>query len=140
MMEQRISNGSKTDTQRIQKRIQQRIQQRINNGYATDLEETEEAQKWPVWESGAARFQESRWWEARPGVAEERCYIISGAANLIISEETNNANAGAITVRIEAGDRVVFRKGFTCEWEVGEEGISKHYEYFDASGEKFKNE
>ncbi|GMI07016.1 hypothetical protein TrVE_jg283 [Triparma verrucosa] len=103
-------------------------------------EVTEEVQKWPVWESGAARFQESRWWEARPGVAEERCYIISGAANLIISEETNNANADAVTVRIEVGDRVVFRKGFTCEWEVGEEGISKHYEYFDASGEKFKNE
>ena len=91
---------------------------------------------WPVWECAAwpdpaGRFEESRWWESRPGAAEERCYITSGRAKLWVTREGEGGEPVVLT--IQAGDRVVFRSGFRCTWEV-EERIAKHYAYFDAEG------
>ena len=65
-------------------------------------------------------------------MAEERCYIISGRAKLTVSE----GEGDPVVLTIEEGDRVVFRKGFSCTWDV-EERIAKHYEYFDAEGDKW---
>ena len=92
---------------------------------------------WPIWECAAwpapaGRFQESRWWEPKPGVVEERCYIISGRAKLTVSE----GEGEPVELMIAEGDRVVFRKGFSCTWDV-QEPIAKHYEYFDAEGRKW---
>eukprot|EP00931_Biecheleriopsis_adriatica_P034714 TRINITY_DN20035_c0_g1_i1.p1 TRINITY_DN20035_c0_g1~~TRINITY_DN20035_c0_g1_i1.p1 ORF type:complete len:316 (+),score=38.08 TRINITY_DN20035_c0_g1_i1:62-1009(+) len=88
---------------------------------------------WPIWScpalpDPAGRFQESRWWESRPGVAEERCLILTGKAVLTTPD-------GHKTV-IEAGDWVVFRKGFTCLWEV-KDAISKRYGYFCPDGTEY---
>ncbi|CAK0856243.1 unnamed protein product [Prorocentrum cordatum] len=89
---------------------------------------------WPIWNcpalpDPAGRFEESRWWESRPGVAEERCLVLQGRATLTLP--------GGEKVVIEAGDWVVFRKGFTCLWEV-QEAISKRYGYFAADGSEWR--
>ena len=89
---------------------------------------------WPVWScaawdggaNAAGRFQESAWWEARPGAAEERCHVLDGRATL-------RPDGGGAPVEIRGGDWVVFRKGFSCEWIV-EEPIRKRYAYFTAAG------
>mmetsp|Transcript_153471 Transcript_153471/g.491900 ORF Transcript_153471/g.491900 Transcript_153471/m.491900 type:complete len:298 (-) Transcript_153471:64-957(-) len=91
------------------------------------------AQSWPVWSCAAepdpcGTFVESRWWDMRPGVAEERCLIIAGRATLEIGGEQD--------VVIEAGDWVSFKAGFSCTWHV-EVDISKHYEYFDVAGKQW---
>lgn len=99
------------------------------NDFKAKYENEEEVKTWPVWKSMATTFQESEWWETRPGAVEERCHVISGSATLTIQEE----NVRTI-VSIEAGDRVVFRKGFSCEWSVAEEGIGKFYQYYDERG------
>ena len=51
----------------------------------------EAAAEWPVWSCAAlpdpcGEFVESRWWEARPGAAEERCLVTEGRALLAVDE------------------------------------------------------
>merc|ERR1712232_288892 len=92
--------------------------------------QAKQAANWPIWSCPAkpdprGKFIESHWWTTCLGAAEERCLIIAGRATLEIDGEDN--------VVIEAGDWVVFKAGFLCTWHVEVE-ISKHYEYFDASG------
>ena len=94
--------------------------------------QTDAAAGWPVWRArdgganAAGRFQESAWWEARPGAAEERCHVLDGRATL-------RPDGGGAPVEIRGGDWVVFRKGFSCEWIV-EEPIRKRYAYSTAAG------
>jgi uncharacterized cupin superfamily protein len=88
--------------------------------------------KWPEWTCAAwpadpaGRFRESRWWEGREGVAEERCLVTVGRATLW-------PEGGGPPVEIRAGEWVTFRVGFQCTWVVHEQ-ISKRYAYFDSAG------
>ena len=84
----------------------------------------------PTGAEPAGRFQESRWWEARPGVGEERCHVFEGRATLL-------PEGGGPPVTIGAGDWVSFRKGFACEWIV-EEPIAKRYGYFRPDGAEWE--
>ena len=65
------------------------------------------AQAWPVWSCGAwpenpgGRFEESRWWDARPGAAEERCLVTAGRARLHIAGGT--VVAIHVTMAVAAG-------------------------------------
>mmetsp|Transcript_2791 Transcript_2791/g.9404 ORF Transcript_2791/g.9404 Transcript_2791/m.9404 type:complete len:309 (-) Transcript_2791:25-951(-) len=90
-------------------------------------------ERWPVWScpalpDPAGRFQESRWWEGRPGAAEERCLILTGRAVLTTPDGQRTT--------IQAGDWVIFRAGFACVWEV-KEAISKRYAYFRTDGSEW---
>lgn len=76
------------------------------------------------------RFQESRWWEARPGVGEERCHVFEGRATLL-------PQGGGAPVEIGAGDWVTFRVGFQCEWVVTAP-ISKRYAYYCEDGSEWE--
>ena len=107
----------------------------VEVGTPPSEEATTIAGTWPVWSCGAlpdpaGQFRESVWWEARPGAVEERCLIREGRAVLL-------PEGGGAPVTIEAGDWVVFKKGFSCTWRV-EVPISKHYAYFDASGKPWE--
>lgn len=91
---------------------------------------------WPTWSceakpSPSGVFQESKWWESRPGVGEERCYITEGRAMLHINMNDEASESKVIT--IAKGDWVTFKAGFQCRWEV-EEPISKNYSYFNKDG------
>ena len=77
-------------------------------------------------QAAAGRFQESRWWEARPGVGEERCHVFEGRATLL-------PQGGGAPLEIGAGDWVTFRVGFECEWVVTEP-IAKRYAYYCVDG------
>jgi uncharacterized cupin superfamily protein len=99
------------------------------------------ARAWPTWSAPAipdpaGRFKESEWWADRPNVAEERCLVTAGRASLHLAGGDDGSCADDIIV-IAAGDWVVFRVGFHCEWVVHER-ITKHYAYFDAAGDRLK--
>eukprot|EP01052_Picozoa_sp_SAG31_P010013 SAG31_NODE_536_length_14340_cov_9.449196_14_plen_197_part_00 len=84
---------------------------------------------WPVWTCPAlpdkrGQFQESKWWESRPGVSEERCFITAGKAVLEFPEA-----ADVLPVIIHENQWVIFRKGCSCVWKV-QESIAKRYQYF----------
>ena len=67
---------------------------------------------WPIWTCGPSKFD----WIYQ---AEEHCFIIEGSVTVIGLENT---------VKIEAGDYVVFPKGLKCIWEV-RESIKKYYSF-----------
>lgn len=102
-------------------------------------EEGEKYISWPIWSceakpSPGAVFQESKWWESRPGVDEERCYITQGRATLYLnSGDKGESSEPAKVISIGTGDWVTFKAGFQCRWEV-EEAITKHYSYFNRDG------
>ena len=67
---------------------------------------------WPIWACDPSKFN----WIHE---AEEYCFIIEGSVTVVGSKNT---------VKIEAGDYVVFPKGLKCIWEV-RESIKKYYSF-----------
>jgi hypothetical protein len=95
--------------------------------------EEEASAGWPVWTckampDPAGSFKESEWWVGKEGVGEERCFVTQGAASLILE--------GGLVVQIQAGDWVVFLKGFAGRWEVDED-IAKRYAYYLEDGGRY---
>ena len=58
------------------------------------------------------RFDESRWWESRPGAIEERCYVTDGRARLTLADSSRSE------VVIEKGDWVSYALALVglCLW------------------------
>jgi len=127
-----VFDGPPSATSRLIQHNYESMRQLIEVSRPSDADSLS-AQSWPVWSCAAepdpcGTFVESRWWDTRPGVAEERCLIIAGRATLEIDGEQD--------VVIQAGDWVIFKAGFSCKWHV-EVDISKHYEYFHFAGKQW---
>ena len=67
---------------------------------------------WPIWECEPSKFD----WEYAD---EEHCYIIEGSVIITTQSES---------IKIQAGDYVVFPKGLQCCWEVIQP-IKKYYSF-----------
>lgn len=69
---------------------------------------------WPVWECEVSRFD----WEYDQ---KETCYLVEGDVEVTTDDQT---------VRIRAGDLVVFPEGLKCFWDVSVP-VKKHYRFGD---------
>ena len=72
----------------------------------------EDYSSWPIWSCEVSAFD----WKYSD---EEHCFVIEGEVTVIGPENT---------VRIVAGDYVVFPKGMKCSWDV-HKPIRKYYTF-----------
>lgn len=68
---------------------------------------------WPIWEKEASYFP----WSYD---SAETCYILEGVVTVTPTDGTS--------VKIRAGDLVVFPEGMSCHWDITED-IRKHYQF-----------
>ena len=86
---------------------------RIQIARLTDQEiKNKNVYSWPIWSCDISEFD----WEYK---TEEICYLIEG--NVEVSSKYE-------TVKISAGDFVVFPKGLKCHWKVIM-SVRKHYSF-----------
>ncbi len=74
--------------------------------------ERSEIESWPIWTCDVSEFD----WEYSE---KESCLILEGEVEVVTKDET---------VRIVAGDFVIFPRGLTCRWKVMKP-VRKHYSF-----------
>jgi len=67
-------------------------------------------ENWPLWQKDKSEFP----WTYN---TQEKCYILSGRAQIICGEQK---------VIVQGGDYIIFPKGAECVWKIIEP-LKKHY-------------